>query len=365
MIQSEFHGSDIQAVAARYGIREGEIISFSSNVNPLGLSEGFKRSMGQLIDCITEYPERDYMTLRKALEKYTGVDHQYIIPGNGSTELISAFIKCFDHCRAVIVSPAYSEYERAVKLAQGTVSYLELEEKDGFEFDTERLEDCINDDIDILVICNPVNPTSTALSAADMEKVLKKAENSNTFVLVDETYVEFCDMKSYSSEELVERYKNLFVIRSMSKFFSCPGLRLGYALTKNTDLIERINSHRDPWSVSSFAEKSAILLLSDIDHIRGSKEYIEGERKRVCGLLDELSVFGLKYYSPRANFVLCRLEQNGKNATGLFEYCLGRKLMIRDCTGYGNLDGRYFRFCFMDKDSNNRLLETIRDYLSE
>ena len=365
MITNGFHGSDREAVAERYGIRKDEIVTFSSNVNPLGFSEGFKRSVREITDCIREYPERDYGTLRKALGDYTGVDPSYIIPGNGSTELIGAFIRCFEGGNALIVAPAYAEYERETALAGGKVTYFELEEKDDFEFDEGRLADALNGQQDILILCNPVNPTSTALPVTGMEMVLQKAQSCDISVLVDETYVEFCDMQKYSAESLIEKYDNLFVIRSMSKFFSCPGLRLGYAMTKNTGLIEKINGKKDPWSVSSFAEKAASLLLHDKEHIRASKEFIKNERERVCRSLDELSVFGLKYYSPCANFVLCRLEKQGKAAGDLFEYCISRKLMIRDCTGYGNLDERYFRFCFMGRENDDRLIATIKDYLTE
>ncbi len=364
-MQEGFHGSDIEAVAARYGIDEKEIISFSSNVNPLGLSKAFRTQAAAVLDCITGYPERDYASLRKALSSYTGVSPSHIIPGNGSTELISGFAKCFENCRALIVAPAYSEYVRSVCLAGGTVSFFELEEKENFEFDAQKLAAAIDDETDIVIICNPVNPTSTALSNTELEKILQKAGDCGAVVLVDETYVEFCDMDRFSCAALTEKYDDLFVIRSMSKFFSCPGLRVGYAMTKNEKLIKKLESLRDPWSVSSFSEKAAVILLSDSEHIRASAGYIDEERRRVCALLDELEGFGLKYYRPCANFVLCRIDNEKKSATGLFEFCIKRKLMIRDCTGYGSLDGRFFRFCFMDEKSDDLLISAIREYLAE
>ncbi|MBO4374077.1 MAG: aminotransferase class I/II-fold pyridoxal phosphate-dependent enzyme [Lachnospiraceae bacterium] len=364
MMSNGFHGSDTQAVADRYGIREEDIIQFSANVNPLGLSERFRQSMAENIDCITEYPERDYRTLRNALSQYTGVIPSHIIPGNGSTEIISAFIRSFEHCNALIVSPAYAEYERNVKAAGGRASYFELDEKDNFNIDAGCLADAVDDNTDIVVICNPVNPTSTALAKDEMGIVLEKCDKCGAFVLVDETYVEFSDIGKYSCAGLVEEWENLFVIRSMSKFFSCPGLRLGYGMTENEDILKKIEEKKDPWSVSSFAEKAAVLLLSDAEHIRTSKTYIEEERARVCRLLDELKANGLKYYSPCANFVLCRIEDEKKNATGLFEQCIRKNMMIRDCTGYGSLDKRYFRFCFMDRENDDALLKEIKDYLT-
>ncbi len=363
MIKEEFHGSDIEAVAEKYGIKTKDIVSFSSNVNPMGISDHFKREMSLSLDCIEHYPERDYLSLRKALASYTGVSFEHIIPGNGSTELIAAFISSFQNCNALIVSPAYAEYERNTKLAGGRIKWFYLLEEEQFEFNVKGLCDSIDEDTDIVIICNPVNPVSSAMAAKDMEKVLKKAKECHAYVLVDETYIEFCDMKRYSSEGLVEEYDCLFVIRSMSKFFSCPGLRLGYAMTSGKELIERIKAAKEPWSVSSFAEKAALILLSDREHIAGSKEYIDRERERVCKSLDEMIGYGLKYFSPRANFVLCKLTEDNKKAGELFDHCIRKNLMIRDCTGYGNLDGSFFRFCFMEKENDDRLLDAIRSYL--
>ncbi len=363
MIKEEFHGSDIGSVAKKYGLEESEIISFSSNVNPLGVSGYFKKEMAGQLDCIESYPERDYLSLRMALEGYTGVDHEFIIPGNGSTELISAFISSFDKCRALIVSPAYAEYERNLRLSGGKLHWFDLKEEDGFEFDLQGLLSSINKDTDIVIICNPVNPTSTALKASDMEKVAEKAAESNAFVLVDETYAEFCDMDIYSCQGLIDKYDNLFVIRSMSKFFSSPGLRLGYAMTSNKDLKEKILCRKEPWSVSSFAALAGQILLSDRGHIEISRDYIKKERERVCALLDEVAAYGLKYFRPCANFVLCELTDKGRSAGDLFDYCIRKKLMIRDCTGYGILDGRFFRFCFMDRESDDLLIDTLRSYL--
>ncbi len=363
-MQNGFHGSDIEAVAKRFGMKEDEIISFSSNVNPLGLSDRFRNEASKYINCITEYPERDYATLRTALSEYTGIPSSCIIPGNGSTELISAFIRCFEGGNALIVSPAYSEYERSVFSSGGRVSFFELLEEDDFELNTDRLLASIDEKTDIIVICNPVNPTSTAILRTDMERILQKAGECGAAVLVDETYVEFCDMEKYSAEGLLSSYRELFIIRSMSKFFSAPGLRLGYAMTENEEIRKKMEALRDPWSISSFSEKAAVLLLSDKDHIKASGEYIKKERSRVCSLLDELKGYGVKYYSPHANFVLCRIGDEKKNATALFEFCMRRGLMIRDCTGYGSLDGRFFRFCFMDEKSDDLLIGAIREYLA-
>ncbi|MBO6111670.1 MAG: aminotransferase class I/II-fold pyridoxal phosphate-dependent enzyme [Lachnospiraceae bacterium] len=363
MLSGSFHGSDTELIAEKYGIKKDNIVSFASNVNPLGISEYVKRKIAGNPECIEHYPERDYLSLRKALSGYINADVKNIMVANGSSELIAAFIRHFDKPVSLIVSPAYSEYERNVKLAGGSVDYIRLKEEDDFNFNKEDIINSLNENTDLLIICNPVNPTSTALNAEDLKDILKKAEECGIYTLVDETYMEFADRDIYPAVSLTSEFKRLFIIRSMSKFFSAPGLRVGYAVCSDDELRNDILYGLTPWSVSSFAESAAIYLLSDKEHIAESESFIKSERARVCSLLDEIGAYGLKYYKPCANFILCCLTGDNKTSGELFEYCIKRGLLIRDCNGYGGLDNRFFRFCMQKSPLNDRLLSTIEEYL--
>lgn len=365
MIKTEFHGSDIEKIAAAYGIDSDEIISFAANVNPLGISDRLRTELGARIDCIQRYPDREYTELRRAIGSYCGTDMKNVIVGNGSSELISGLIKLKKGMKAVITAPAYSEYERNVRLTGGTVSYFRLREEDGFILNTDGLIKALSDEYDLLIMCNPVNPTSTAVKAAEMRRILDRCRDCHIIAVVDETYIEFSDeVGDITAVPLAEEYDNLFIIRSVSKFFAAPGLRLGYAVTGNSRIIELLGEKRDPWEVSSLAERAGRIMFSDKEYIQKTKLYMSAERRRVCGRLAQMSSMGLRYYEPQANFVLCHIEDDRTDADRLFEMCIRKGMMIRNCASFKFLDNKYFRFCFMKKKDDDRLLDTVTEALS-
>ena len=360
---STFHGSDLEKIEEIYGIPKEDIVSFAANVSPLGISDGFIDAMKDRLRCIEKYPERDYGELRRAISGYCGVRADDIIVGNGSSELIGAVIRHKKEPKTLIVAPAYSEYERDVRIAGGEVHYFDLRESDDFRLDAAELADRADESFDLMIICNPLNPTSGAVKARDMRMILDRCEELGVICMVDETYVDFADAV-FDASRLTSEYKSLFVIRSMSKFFCAPGLRLGYALTSDRDIISGIDAVRDPWSVSSFAETAGAYMLNDGEYIDRVKEYIAGERQRVCDRLSGLRDKGIKYYAPEANFVLVRLPEHKISADRLFETAIRKRMMIRDCSSFRGLDESYVRFCFMKREDNDRLLDLIEETVS-
>ena len=286
-MKEAFHGSDIEKIEEIYGIPAEEIISFSANVSPLGVSKKYLEGIKERLHCVEKYPDRDYKALRKALGGYCGAKPENIIVGGGSSELIGAVIKHKKSPRVLITAPAYAEYGRNVAIAGGRADYFYLKSGEGFEFDTEALRERLCGGYDILMICSPVNPTSTAISSAGIISLLEECERLGIICAVDETYVDFAD-EGFDVSPLTDRYSCLFVIRSMSKFFCAPGLRLGYGITSDEELLHEITENKDPWSVSSLSNEAAILMLSDEEYIREAKRYMSYERRRVCERLDEL-----------------------------------------------------------------------------
>ena len=228
------HGGDIDAIANIYGVNRSEIIDFSGNINPLGISPIAKAEMAKNLDLITTYPDRNYVSLRNSLSKFTGVNAEHIIVGNGSTELISLMIQMKKPKEILIIGPTYSEYERETNLAGGNVQYIQLAEEKDFKLDLDLLLSHIKNDIDMLVICNPNNPTSTCIHLSDLKIILEKCKQKDVFVMIDETYIEFVEnMEDVAATTLIPHYDNLLILRGISKFFSSPGLRLGYGMCSN------------------------------------------------------------------------------------------------------------------------------------
>ena len=221
-----FHGSDLETIEEIYGIKKENIINFAANGNPLGISPRLKKSLCEHIDSIGSYPDREYTSLRKKIAEYVNAQTDDIIVGNGSTELISLFIQIKHPKKALIVGPTYSEYEREVSLGGGCSLYYRLEEENNFNIDIESLEKELDKDVDLLVICNPNNPTSSAITRSDMRRILDICKKKGIFVMVDETYVEFVEDINQITSVSTKYYNNIIILRGISKFFAAPGLRL-------------------------------------------------------------------------------------------------------------------------------------------
>ena len=362
--KDHFHGSDLEKIEEIYHIKKEDITSFSANVNPLGISPLLRDTLAKHVDAITSYPDREYTQLRKSICAYTGANFENIIVGNGSTELISLFIQTTHPKKALILGPTYSEYEREISLEGGHTLYYPLKEENNFQMDVEDFCSQLNDSLDLLVLCNPNNPTSTAVARKDMRKILDCALQYGISVMVDETYEEFTPEGSkISSIPLTNNYNNLIVLRGISKFFAAPGLRLGYAVTGNPDLLKYINTKKNPWTINSLAEIAGCIMFSDKDYINKTKALITGERQRMYDTLSSWKT--VKVYPSCTNFLLVRILREDVTSDMVFDHCIRKGLMIRDCSTFPFLDSSYIRFCVMSPKKNEELLEALREILGE
>ena len=362
--KDHFHGSDLEKIEQIYGIKKEDIVSFSANVNPLGLSGRLRSELPKHLDVICSYPDREYTKLRSVIGQYCDCPPENILMGNGSTELITLFIKTVAPKKALIIGPTYSEYERELSLGGGTSLYFPLKEEDDFKLNCDVLIETLNESIDMLIMCNPNNPTSSAVKRSDMRRILDACKTCDIFVMIDETYVEFAeDYDSITCVPLTGSYNNLCILRGISKFFAAPGLRLGYAVCGDTDLMKDISAIKDPWTINSVAEIAGTIMFSDSEYIKSTKELIFRERSRVTGALRSME--GLKVYDPVANFVLCRITKENVDADILFDKAIRNNMMIRNCSSFPFLDNTYFRICFMNPADNDRLLALIGEVLSQ
>lgn len=356
--KDHFHGSDLEKIEEIYGINKDEIISFSANVNPLGVSPRLREELANKIDAITTYPDREYTSLRKCIANYCGTEYENVIVGNGSTELISLFIQIEHPKKALIIGPTYSEYEREISLGGGTTLYYPLREKDDFQLDVEDFISHLNESIDLLVICNPNNPTSSCITRKEMRHILDACKQHDIYVMVDETYVEFADnMDEISAVPLTNHYNNIIILRGTSKFFAAPGLRLGYAITGNRDLIKSINTRKNPWTINSLAVIAGETMFTDTNYIAETKALIHTERERIYNALVEHPAY--KVYKPSGNFILVRILKEDITSQDIFDLAIRERMMIRDCSSFPFLDNKYIRFCLMNPADNDRLLDCL------
>ena len=358
----EFHGSDLEKIAEYYSIDQEDIVRFGANVNPLGLSASVKKDIADNLDIISSYPDRNYTSLKKTIGAYCNADPRHIVVGNGSTELISLLISQRAPKKALVLGPTYSEYARELSLVGGTMEYYHLKESNDFCLDIPDFLDALTEDINLVIICNPNNPTSSAISRNDMEQVIRRCRELDIFVMIDETYVEFApEGTQISSVPLVPQYDNFMVIRGVSKFFAAPGLRFGYGITSNEAFLRALLTHQNPWSLNSVGAFAGERMLKDQEYIHTTYQLIDSERTRLCAELKKLESQGtLKIYRPYANFILIRILKEGVTSFDVFEAAIREHMMIRDCSSFESLEGEYVRFCIMMPEDNDRLLEVFR-----
>jgi len=191
-----------------------------------------------------------------------------------------------------------------------------------------------------------------------MRLILDVCKQHDIFVMVDETYVEFAEnMDEITAVPLTNFYNNIIILRGTSKFFAAPGLRLGYAITGNPDLIKAINTRKNPWTINSLAVIAGELMFTDTDYIEKTKSLISKERSRIYEAFASHPDF--KAYVPKANFMLLRLLREDMNADEMFDRTIRERMMIRNCSTFPFLDNKYIRFCFMEPEDNTRLMECL------
>lgn len=349
------HGANVDNMAKQFGKDEKDIIDFSSNVNPHIISnlgkyvlEGLEKSRS--------YPDINYTNLRNNISDYINVDSKLIIPGNGATEIIYLLMKSIKK-RIAILNPTFSEYGRGAKLNNLEVIDFHLKEENNFSIDLDEIQNNM-DRFDSLFVCNPNNPNG---KVKNLNELLDLMIENDKLLIVDETFMEFVgEEEKYSLIGRINQTENLFILKAVTKFFGMPGLRLGYGVTSNKQIIKNIYEYKEPWTINSFAENLSNYLFKDKDYISSSKEYYVNERKF---MLQELrNIPKLKVYDTDTNFVLMKLEDGESNSLKL-ELFEKYNILIRDASNFIGLDKGYFRVAIKGHEDNKALIEALKKTL--
>lgn len=379
----DFHGGNIYKVFREKNLKE--IMDYSSNINPYGIPESLKKRITENLEVLERYPDPDYVELREKLAHLNRVDMSDIVLGNGATEIIFLFMKVINPKKILIVSPTFGEYERAVKATEIPgdivslscsgdnknienkeieIEYFELKESDNFKLNIGNLKNELEKKYDLLIICNPNNPTGKFLKLAQTEEILKECNKYDTKLFIDEAFIEFlADGMKESIINTEENKKNLFVIRAFTKFFAIPGLRLGYGMYFDKELEKKISEKKEPWSVNNIAEMAGLTVLDDTEYIEKTLKWIVEEKIYMYEKLNEIS--GIKVYETEVNFITGKIDEKlfseGLNVKILREKMLEQGILIRDASNFKFLDERFFRLAIKDRESNKRVIEVLKE----
>ncbi|MED9948084.1 MAG: threonine-phosphate decarboxylase [Peptacetobacter hiranonis] len=351
------HGADINSAAELYGLEADKIIDFSSNINPF-IVDSMDKIVAAGVGSLQKYPDIKYRRLRKNIAYYLGVDDSQVIPGNGATEIIYLLMRNLSG-RLAIINPTFSEYRKGAEIAGLSVVDFVMDWKKDFKLDLDEIYRR-KDEFDSIFICNPNNPDG---SVRDIKKLLEFAEKEGKLLIVDETFIEFADYeKDRSLVNMVEKSKNLFIIRAVTKFFGIPGIRLGYGISSNRELLQKMYDEKEPWTINSFADSASDFIFKEEEYIRKSKKYFSKER--VCMINEINKIDGIKAFNSDANFILVRFEN--RNVLDVKENLLKRAgLLIRDASNFIGLDSSFARVAIKNHEQNTVLVDALRSVLGE
>ena len=331
------HGGAIFEVSRECGWDWRDVLDFSASINPLGPAPGVFDAIRGAIEKIVHYPEREPVRLRRALAELWQVDEDRILLGNGATELLHFFARVEKHERVTLGVSVFSEFRRAFPQARTVPA------GDPREWPTDHL----------LVLTQPNNPTGQVICPDALEAWLAASSHP---VLMDESFIEFTGVRS--SICMLHR-PNLLVLRSLTKFYALPGLRVG-AIVAAPDTIARWRGLREPWQVNVLAEEAALAAIGDIDHARRTLELIAGERAWLFGQLSSLD--RVQPMPSSANYILARLYYP---ATNLCRHLRESKILIRNCTGSEGVEGEAVRVAVRTRRENEILIARWREFACE
>ena len=350
----QIHGGNIIEVSRKYNIRKNKIIDFSSNINPLGFPEGVQNLLKRGVNEIISYPDSDSTELKEEIARWLGINENNILAGNGSTELIYLIARVLKPKCALIPVPTFNEYERSLNCVSSELRYLPLKEKKHFRFDISDIFSLLPQ-IDILYLCNPNNPTGVLYRKNEIISLIEGAEKRGVLVVIDEAFMDFTDNETVIGE--ITRRENLIVIKSLTKFFGIPGLRLGY-LVSNSKMVDKISYYKEPWTVNVVAQKAGVVCLKDGNFRLKTKRFIDRERKYMLDKLSRLK--GLKPYLSPTNYLLIKIVKTGLSSGKLYEMMAREGFLIRDCSSFRGMGNKFIRVAVKRRKQNDLLIENLK-----
>lgn len=340
---------------------KNRVIDFSANINPIGLSPKVKKVILNNIESLVHYPDPESKDLKNIISRFHNIDKDNILTGNGSIELIHLIPRALKAKNALIIGPTFSEYEFAVKLNKTRPVFVLGKERENFRIDIPKIKKLIPK-TDLIFLCNPNNPTAAILQKNRIIEIADLCGKHNTTLVIDEAFIDFVrDAREITMLNKAVRHNRILVIRSLTKFFSLPGLRIGYLIGQK-NIIKHISGFQYPWNVNLLAQLAAKEALKDSHYIKSSKKSILEEMDFLSKNIERIN--GLKVYPSSANFIFCKLDKSRIiNSELLNKELLKYGIIIRCCNNFRGLSNRFFRVAVRTRDENKRLIQSLKSIL--
>lgn len=352
------HGGDLLTAEETYGKPREQFIDFSSNMNPFGPPDTVRELLRERWADVAKYPDPAVRELRRKLAACYDVPADGILVGNGAAELIDLAVRALRPARTALARPSFSEYEEAITRSGGAIVDIPLLREDGFALREEALDAAVRQ-ADLVFLGHPNNPTGKLIPQPLLDRFVSSGERT---LLLDEAFVDFApheDRVSLIRQAAASR--RLLVIRSMTKFYAIPGIRLGF-IVAHPELIARMRALQVQWSVNYMAQLIGAAVLDDRAYAEATLRWLQEERPWLAG---QLAALGLTVFASDANFMLFALPGVGPwNARSLQRLMGQRGVLIRDASLFRGLDGAYCRVAVRRRDDNERLVAALRESMA-
>lgn len=354
------HGGNLRAASENFNIQQNKIIDFSSNINPLGYHPLIKKAIISNIKTIMSYPDPDYKKLLESISSFYNIDKKNLILGNGSTELIYLLSYTLKPVKAVIIQPSYIEYELSLNKINSKILNLVGKNKDNFKVGIHHIINKLKDkNINIIYLSNPNNPSGYIYTKEELEELLSACKKYKKYLFIDEAFLDFLpDYNDITLSSYIEKNKHLIILKTLTKFYAIPGLRLGL-IAASKSIIEKLKFMQPPWSINCFSQLIGDLILNDRTYIEKTISYIKEEKYH---LIIELSkIKGIKVFLSYTNYILCEIT-NSKKLVSLENYLSKKNIIIRNCSNYIGLNDKYFRVAVKTRKENKLLLKCLKEF---
>ncbi len=350
------HGGNIKKVSDLYGVDPGEILDFSASINPLGYPDSVRAAILDRFDEVLNYPDSECSDLRSTIAAKYACNEANILVGNGSNELFYLVPRTLKPGSGIILQPTFSEFQDALSSADVRVTDVMNEDDDFplFNLHDSQLKDCRDE---IIIFCNPNNPTGQLIQREEIVRFVEA--NSDRFVVIDEAFMDFVEEEErYSVLPDAHTLKNLIVVRSLTKFYGFPGLRLGF-LVASTPVMNKLWKFKEPWTVNSLAQVAGSTALGDDAFALKTMEFVSSEKMFLYEGISRIE--GLHPFYPSVNFILIRIDNGNLISSILQSLLIKDKIIIRDCLNFVGLNEKYVRVAVRTRAENQKLLDALEE----
>lgn len=346
------HGGDWAGYRAEFG---RDALDFSANVSPLGLPAGVAAAITAVLSTADRYPDPLCRALCAKLAEAEGVVEEHILCGNGAADLIFRLATALRPRRALIPAPTFAEYAAALHTVNCDITYYMLDEADDFAL-TDAFIDAVTRDTDVVFLCQPNNPTGRITPLLVVERLLQRCAENGAVLVVDECFLDFsAEREALTVKAFLQKYPNLIILKAFTKLYAMAGVRLGYALCSDTELLDKMRAAGQPWAVSSLAQAAGMAALNETAYADAVRALVAEQRPMLAAGLRAL---GLRVIEGSANFLLFRAPAD-----------FGQKLrkkgaVVRSCGNYAGLDDTWYRSAVRTERENRQLLSLMKEVLA-